>query len=114
MNNFINKIVGDIEGKKEWKELEARAHKLPADYQVVYEEVKSYIWQGGTGLMDPSNLFKRMIELFEEGAAQGKTVLDITGSDVAAFVEKLTQGEENYFDNLRQKLNQTIAKKLEK
>lgn len=114
MNDFINKIVGDIEGKKEWKALEARAKLLPADYQVVYTEIKDYVWHGGTGLMDPTNLFKRLLELFEEGAASGKQVLDITGHDVAAFVEELVRGEKTYMDEWRQKLNQNIAKKLGK
>ena len=69
MTDFLNKILGDLEGKKEWKALQVRAKALPEDYRVVYEEIKHYVWQGGTGLLDPSNLFKRLVELFEEGAA---------------------------------------------
>lgn len=114
MTDFINKIIGDLEGKKEWKALEVRAKALPDEYRVVYEEIKNYVWHGGTGLMDPSNLFKRLVELFEQGAATGKHVTDITGDDVAAFVESLIRGEETYLDGLRKKLNQDIAKKLGK
>jgi len=114
MTDFINKIIGDLEGKKEWKALEARAKALPAEYQVVYGEIKDYVWHGGTGLMDPSNMFKRLVERFEEGAAAGEDVMDVTGADVAAFVESLIRGEETYLDGLRQKLNQSVAKKLGK
>lgn len=112
MNDFIKKIIGDLEGKKEWKALEARANKLPEDYKAVYDEIKHFVWQGGTGALDPSNLFKRIVTLFEEGAASGKHVLDITGKDVAAFVSELTRGEKTYVDELKAKLNDTIAKKL--
>lgn len=114
MNDFINKIIGDLEGKKEWKAVEARAKALPEDYQTVYNEVKHYVWSGGTGLMDPSNLFKRMVELFEEGAANGKQVLEITGNDVATFVEGLVRDEKTYTDGLREKLNKNITDKLGK
>lgn len=114
MTDFINKIIGDLEGKKEWKALQVRAQALPEEYQVVYNEIKDYVWHGGTGLMDPSNLFKRLVERFEEGAANGKSVLDVTGDDVAAFIEELIRGEETYTDGLRQKLNQNVAKKLGK
>ncbi|HSD56413.1 MAG TPA: DUF1048 domain-containing protein [Candidatus Saccharimonadales bacterium] len=114
MNDFINKIIGDLEGKKEWKAVEARAKALPEEYQVVYNEIKDFVWHGGTGSMDPSNMFKRLVELFEEGVAKGKDVTDVTGNDVAAFVEELSRDEKTYTDGLREKLNQNIAKKLGK
>ncbi len=114
MSDFLNKIIGDLEGKKEWKALEARAKQLPDEYRTAYNEIKHYTWQGGTGLMDPSNLFKRVVDLFEEGAANGKHVLEVTGDDVAAFVDGLTHDEKTYTDGLREKLNHTIAKKLGK
>ncbi|HJP95963.1 MAG TPA: DUF1048 domain-containing protein [Candidatus Saccharimonadales bacterium] len=114
MNDFLNKIIGDLEGKKEWKALEARAKALPEDYKAVYDEIKHYVWQGGTGVMDPSNMFKQVVERFEDGAAQGKAVLDITGKDVAAFVDSLVSDEKTYADSLRDKLNDAITKKLKK
>lgn len=114
MNDFLKKIIGDLEEKKEWKAIEARAKLLPEEYRVVYEEIKRYIWQGGAGVIDPSNLFKRLISLFEEGVASGKQVLEITGDDVGAFVGELVRGEKTYIDSLREKLNSTIAKKLGK
>lgn len=114
MSDFINKIIGDLEEKKEWKALEARAKALPEDYRVVYGEIKHYVWQGGTGVMDPSDMFKRLVNLFEEGVANGKHVADITGDDVASFVDHLVHDEKTYTDGLREKLNNTIAKKLKK
>lgn len=114
MSDFIQKIIGDLEGKKEWKAVEARAKVLPEEYRIVYDEIKQYVWHGGTGLMDPSNLFKRLVGLFEDGAANGRHVSEIAGDDVAAFVDELVRGEKTYADDLREKLNRNIAKKLGK
>lgn len=114
MSDILNKIIGDLEGKKEWKALEARVKLLPEEYQTVYSEIKHYVWQGGTGLMDPSDLFKRLVELFEDGAVNGKHVLEVTGNDVAAFVDKLASDGKTYADTLREKLNHAVTKKLEK
>lgn len=114
MSDFLNKIIGELEGKKEWKALEARAKALPEDYRAVYEEIKRYVWHGGTGAMDPSGMFRHLVELFEQGVADGKRVSEIIGDDVAAFVDELAHGERTYVDGLREKLNQAVAKKLEK
>lgn len=114
MSNFLNKILGDLEEKKEWKAVQARAKALPQEYRVVYDEIKNHIWQGGAGVTDPSNLFGRVVDLFEEGAASGKHVLEVTGDDVAGFVRGLLQGEKTYLDELNEKLNRDIAKKFGK
>lgn len=114
MTDFLNKILGDLEAKKEWKATEARAKALPKEYHVVYEEIKHYVWQGGTGVVDPTNLFKRLVDLFEEGSKDGKQVLEVTGDDVAAFVKELLRGEKTLTEDLHEKLNREIAKKLGK
>ena len=41
MNNFLKKVIGD---KQAWNKIEARAKALPRDYQVVYDEIKNYMW----------------------------------------------------------------------
>ena len=56
--------------------------------------------------------FRTLIDLFEESAANGRQVLEITGDDVAAFCDELVKGEKTYFEKLRKKLNNNIAKKL--
>jgi DNA-binding ferritin-like protein (Dps family) len=114
VNDFLNKILGDLEAKKEWKATEARAKALPDEYRVVYDEIKRYVWQGGVGAIDPSNLFKRLVDLFEEGSANGKHVLDVTGNDVAVFVREILRDEGMLAEDLHDELNRTIAKKLGK
>jgi len=114
MSDFLKKIIGDLEEKKEWNAMEARSKALPNDYRVVYNEIKQYFWSGAGPLDSSINLFKGLLELFEEGVANGKGVLEITGDDVSAFCDELIKGEKTYAENLRVRLNQNIAKKLGK
>jgi len=50
--------------------------------------------------------------MFEEAAAHNRQVLEITGSDVAAFADELVRGETSYHQKQRQKLNTSLSKKL--
>lgn len=109
MSDFLKKITGD---KKEWKAMEARAKALPKDYQVVYSEIKPYIWKSsGLGSID---VFKGLLDLFEEGAANGRSALEITGNDVASFCDGLIVGAKTYADKWREDLNHNVAKKIGK
>lgn len=112
MGSILDKIVGDLNVKKEWNAIEKRAKALPDDYRVVYKEIKHYIWNS-TGI-STIDVFKVLIDMFEESAANGRKVLEITGDDVAAFCDELVRGEKTYFEDWRKKLNKNIAKKLEK
>ncbi len=109
MSDFIKKIIGD---KKEWNAMEARAKALPKDYQIVYDEIKPYMWKASG--QDSMDVFKGLLDLFEEGAANGRNALEITGDDVAAFCDELIEGAKTYADKWREDLNNDIAKKLSK
>jgi DNA-binding ferritin-like protein (Dps family) len=110
MSNFLTKILGD---KKEWKAMEARANVLPRGYRIVYDEMKSYMWRftAGDG-MDIVAVLKDVLWLFETSAAQGKSVLDVIGEDVAAFCDERLRGTTSYSDKSRASLNRDLAKKL--
>jgi DNA-binding ferritin-like protein (Dps family) len=112
MNKILDSIIGNIEEKKEWRTMVKRSKALPHDYQVAYKEIMQYIWtSSGISTIEP---VKVLLDLFEESAANGKDVLEITGSDVAAFCDELIKGEKTYFEDSRKKLNESIAKKLKK
>lgn len=112
MLNTIKKIVDD---KKEYRENMARVAALPEEYQFVFEEMQRYMWSfaGGNGL-DMLKVQYDLIELFEESAAQGRPVLDVTGKDVAGFCDELIQDTEKWTDSPRKKLNRTMTKKFSK
>ncbi len=112
MNNFFKKVIGDIAAKKEWRATERRAKALPHEYRIVYKEMKHYFFSS-SGLYT-IDVLKNTVDLFEEGAAHGTPVLEITGKDVAAFCDELVRGEKTYTGNMREKLNRNIAEKLGK
>lgn len=112
MSKIIDTIVGSLDDKKEWRSIEKRAKALPREYNVVYEEIKHYIWN--TSGITTINAFRNLIDLFEESTASGRPVLEVTGNDVAAFCDELVKGEKSYFDKFRKNLNGDIKKKLSK
>lgn len=79
-----------MEGKREWRALQARVKALPRDYQIVYKELQKYVFKVGPMESDASvAVLIGIAGLFEEGAAEGKSALEVTGSDVAAFADAL-------------------------
>ena len=88
-----------IEGKKKWRAHVARVKALPQDYQIVYKEIQSYLFKvGPVDLTEGTDLLSGIVDLFEEGAASGKDVLKVTGSDVAAFCDDLIKDSKTYAD----------------
>ncbi|MGF7011172.1 DNA-binding ferritin-like protein (Dps family) [Lachnospiraceae bacterium PF1-21] len=118
MSNFfdeylnIPKILND---KKEYREHMRRVEALPEDYQYVFKKIQDHMWRFAAGSgYDMMKVHYDLIELFEEGAAEGKDVLEITGDDVAAFCDELLKNSETYMENWREKLNRDIHHKLGK
>jgi DNA-binding ferritin-like protein (Dps family) len=86
-------IQAIIAGKKKWFAHVARVKALPQDYQMGYQEIQKYIFMASPAEhTDWMELLSGLIDLFEEGAALSKSMLEITGTDVAAFCEDLIRG----------------------
>lgn len=92
--------------------MEARAKALPSEYHNAYNAIKKYLWtsSGPSDWKDISRIFGGILELFEEGAAEGKKVTDLTGNDVAAFCDELVKDAKTWKDKYRTKLNDTIGR----
>lgn len=104
-----------IEGKKKWRAHMARVKALPQDYQIVYKEIQKYLFKvGPVELTDETGLLSGIIDLFEEGAASGKGVLEVTGSDVAAFCDDLIKDSKTYADLYQESVNQDVIKAMKK
>jgi DNA-binding ferritin-like protein (Dps family) len=87
-----------IEGKKQWRAHVARVKTLPPDYQIVYKEMQRYLFKvGPTDLLD-GGLLPGIVDFFSEGAATGKGVLELIGTDVAAFCDDLIKDSRTYAD----------------
>ena len=104
-----------IEGKKEWRAHMARVKALPQDYQIVYKEIQKYLFKvGPVELTEGTGLLSGIVDLFEEGAALGKGVLEVTGSDVAAFCDDLIKGSKTYADIYQKSVDREVSKAMKK
>jgi DNA-binding ferritin-like protein (Dps family) len=104
-----------IEGKKKWRAHMARVKALPQDYQIVYKEIQKYLFMVcPVELTDGTGLFSGIVDLFEEGAALGKGVLEVTGSDVAAFCDDLFKDLKDCADIYQESVDQEVNKAMKK
>ncbi|MDF2544282.1 MAG: hypothetical protein K0S47_4000 [Herbinix sp.] len=104
-----------IEGKKEWRAHMARVKALPQDYQIVYKEIQKYLFKvGPVEITEGTDLLSGIVDLFEEGAASGKGVLEVTGNDVAAFCDDLIGDSKTYADIYQEYANQEVNKAIKK
>ncbi|WP_112239932.1 DUF1048 domain-containing protein [Kribbella monticola] len=87
-----------IEGKRQWRAHVARVKALPPDYQIVYQEIQRYLFKVGPVDLVDGTLLSGLVEFFEEGAAAGKGVLQLIGTDVAAFCDDLIKDSRTYAD----------------
>jgi len=104
-----------IEGKKKWRAHVARVKALPQDYQIVYNEIQKYYFKvGPVELTEETGLLTGIIDLFEEGAALGKGVLEVTGRDVAAFCDDLIKDSKTYADIYQESVDQEVNKAMKR
>lgn len=108
MNSIIEKLIGDLNEKKRYRDAEKRAIALPKEYSNAYKDIKQYLWSV-SGIMSIEPLVS-LADMLEEAAANGRKVVDITGPDVAAFADELAKGESSYKEDQREKLNKKFAK----
>ena len=87
-----------IEGKKQWRAHMARVKALPSDYQIVYKEIQRYLFKVGPVDLPDGRLLPGIVDFFAEGAAAGKGVLELIGTDVAAFCDDLVRDSRTYAD----------------
>lgn len=107
--SIIDKLVGDLDEKKKYRENEKRARALPAEYAEAYKSIRNYLWNtSGILTIEPLGY---LVDMLEEAAANGRKVVDITGPDVAAFADDLVKGESSYKNQQREKLNKNFADK---
>jgi DNA-binding ferritin-like protein (Dps family) len=116
-----NKIFSTLklwkQEKIDYKVYKKRIQALPEDYQIVFIEIESFMWNfalgDGRGMM---SVLTDMLELFESGAQNGKNVLSIVGDDVSDFCEGLLKEvqAQTWTGKKKEMLNQNIHRKLEK
>ena len=78
-------------------------------------KIQHYMWShvAGDG-MDMTVVLADLVDLFEQGAADGKRVLEVTGEDVAAFCDDLLANTKTYAGTKQEAFNRAIMGKLGK
>ena len=108
--------IKDIfEEKRRWKAFMTRVGKLPEDYQIVYKEIQKYLFKiGPVELTEEIGLLTGIVELFEDGVASGKKVLEVTGEDVALFCDELVKDSKTYAEIYMEAATQKVVNKAMK
>ena len=112
--SFWDNITGN-DMKRQWKAFEARARKLPAEYQSTWMQINAELWQRsdftGRNIMP---VLDGVLELFENAASDTRSVQDVLGGDVKGFCAALAgeQGAKTYRDRWHDQLNASILRKL--
>ena len=109
--SIFEKVLGDFDGKRRWKEYKARAKALPVPYRTAVDGIENYLMHLGS-ISSDMTIFEDLIDLFERAAADSTPVRDIVGDDPVAFVEAF---KENYMGDgwvakQRSKLVESIDK----
>lgn len=116
MNGTIfEKIQKLRDDKRRYRRMMARVKALPSDHRFVYDKATHYMWNFAAGDgYDMVEVQYGLIELFEQGAADGKSPLEITGTDVAAFCDELLSNAKTYTADYKTKLNTEVRRHFEK
>jgi len=93
-----------IEGKKQWRAHVARVKALPPDYRIVYQEMQKYLFKVGPVDLSEGRLLSEIVDFFEEGAAAGKGVVQLIGTDVAGFCDDLIKDSRTYAEVYQESL----------
>jgi DNA-binding ferritin-like protein (Dps family) len=104
-----------IQEKRKYKLMQARVKALPEEYEFVYRKIEHYMMMraGGDG-MGMLPIIADLLDLFEAGVADGKRVLEITGTDVAEFCDELLRNTKTWTADWHEELNRDIMAKLGK
>jgi DNA-binding ferritin-like protein (Dps family) len=100
--------------KLEWRDHVRRVKALPPDYRAVMTRLEKYLWNfAGNSEMIP--VLDGLLELFEEGAAAGRPVLEVTGPDVAAFATSVLEEAQpaTWTGKKARQLNDSVHRALE-
>ena len=95
---WIEKITGSLEQKKQYRQYKARKEQLPANYRTAIDALERYLMYFGS--ISKGDVLLSMLDdladLFEQSAANGTPIRAIVGNDPVEFAEEFlrnyTQG----------------------
>jgi DNA-binding ferritin-like protein (Dps family) len=111
---WIEKITGSLEQKKQYRQYKARKEQLPANYRTAIEALERYLMYFGSITKGDVllSMLDDLADLFEQSAANGTPIRAIVGNDPVEFAEEFlrnyTQGQ--WINKERERLITAIAR----
>lgn len=114
--SIFEKIVGDLDGKRKYREYRARLKALPEPYRAAGHALERYMLNLGAG-NDSAMLIAMLddlVTLLEQGAADRTPVRDIVGEDPVEFAETFLANypQGSWISKERARLADTIARAI--
>jgi DNA-binding ferritin-like protein (Dps family) len=113
MEKMIEAFRKMMREKAEFKAYRKLVESLADDYQFVLKEIETYMFNL---MVDESmmSVLMNTAESFAVAAADGRSVLSITGEDVGTFCENILKesNAKTWTDKYREKLNKNIQKRF--
>jgi DNA-binding ferritin-like protein (Dps family) len=114
--SFWDTITGN-DLNRQLKAFQERAAALPAEYQAAWDQIVACMFPYGdfTG-RNLMPILDSALALLEEACADGQSIHDVLGDDIAGFSAALAggAGARTYRDRWREQLNRTVARKLDR
>ncbi|WP_292652099.1 DUF1048 domain-containing protein [Nocardioides sp.] len=112
IRSMLETVVGELGLKKRWRQLKARKQQLPESHRKAHDAVERYLMYAA-GIADGAILTamaEDLLELFEQGAADGTPVSAIVGDDPVEFAEEFARNysEGAWIKKERARLNEAI------
>lgn len=119
LDNFIKLIIGDLDEKREYKQMMKRVDELPKDYRFAFKKIQKYMYtvgapDGNMTIFTDITMFTDLLDLFEVSAASGRKITDVIGSDVSKFSDEFMRAHIIDTETLKEKLNKEIMEKFNK
>jgi DNA-binding ferritin-like protein (Dps family) len=108
MINYFKKMRAE---KKAYRDYRKRVNALPPEFKQAQDALEKYLmnWAKGSGIYD---ILGSVLEMFEGAAADGSSVEDVVGADIADFADNLLSEypEETWIDKKRNQLRKSYKK----
>ncbi|WP_157802197.1 DUF1048 domain-containing protein [Diaminobutyricimonas aerilata] len=89
--SWIERLVGSLDDKKQYRDYRARVSGLPADYRATADALERYLTHVGP-TSDSATLLALLtdsVETLERGVERGDTVAAVVGDDPTVFADDL-------------------------
>lgn len=119
LDNFIKLVIGDLDEKREYKELMKRVDALPKEYSFAFKKIQKYMYTvgapgGDIRIFTDMTMFKDLVELFEISVADGRKIVDVIGNDADKFSDEFMSAYMIDRGAMREKLNSEIMERFNK